>query len=153
MTPNDWEEKESLEWGGEWWSDKQRVWSVWLCPSFVFGLRGGRLAEAGRLAALAQSQATHCATLPWKSPGLRGTGGWGGTSSRSVPPPMALQQAPGGLLCPHFNHLTHLVPSAWWGLVHLGSVLWLWGCKPVCSLTWAGMAWTWLDRHRSKYWG
>lgn len=103
MTPNDWEEKESLEWGGEWWSDKQRVWSVWLCPSFVFGLRGGRLAEAGRLAALAQSQATHCATLPRKSPGLRGTGGWGGTSS--LPPPHGTSTGPRGPIVSPFQPL------------------------------------------------
>ena len=102
------------------------MWSAWLCPSFVSALRGeGALAEAGRLAALALSQATHCATLPRKSPGLRGTGGWGGSVDRPKRPgpPKALQQAPGGPLCPQLNHLTHLVPSAWWGLVHLGTVL------------------------------
>lgn len=69
MTPNDWEEeRESGVRRVKWWSDKQRAWSVWLGPSFVFGLRGGRLAEAGWLAALAPCQATHCATLPRKSP-------------------------------------------------------------------------------------
>lgn len=105
-TPNDWEEKERVE--GKDGEIKQRAWSVWPCPSFVFGLRGGRLAEADRLAALAQSQATHCATLPRKSPGLRRTEGLGG--NQSPRPPKKLQQAPGGPLCPQLNHLTHLVP-------------------------------------------
>lgn len=123
MTTDDWEaEHKSPEGeGGERWGDKRRAWSIWLSPSFVFGLRGGRLAAAGWLAALAPCQATHCATLPRKRQSR--TGGWmhggkiprpGFTRHFNMP-----QEAP---LWPELNHLTHLVLSVWWGLIHPDTV-------------------------------
>lgn len=64
--------------------------------------------KQGRQAALEPVQATHCATLPRKSPGQRRTG-----RAPKPGPPETLQRAPGGPLCPELNHLTHLVPSVW----------------------------------------
>lgn len=68
---------------------------------------------------------------PGKAPASEGQGVEGGPEVQA--PPKALQRASGGPLCPQLNHLTHLVLSAWRGLVHLGTVLR--GCKPAGRLT------------------